>query len=123
MCIVIQHPSSVKQQIVQLLQTREEGHSQHVYNSGLRYLRHYCGNDHKAIDFLTRSKLFWNWWKRQWGLRDEVFITSLKAEEMESIEMRQLIYCTINNAKALASELTIPSAIFKTFCPIINAVL
>ncbi len=40
---------------------------------GEEFLQHKLGKDHYSIPWMTRSKAFWQWWKNQWNLRDDVF--------------------------------------------------
>ncbi len=76
------------------------------YESGLAYLRHYITHDQWGQDMLQRSKLFWNWWKNQWLLRDEAFIHEYH-EELINIQLvtRCSLYYDLHDAAKLASDI------------------
>ena len=65
---------SLKQQIMELLQWKEQTYCDHQYNTGLQYLYLYIPGDPIGMEYLTRSKIFWNWWKNKWADRDLEFI-------------------------------------------------
>lgn len=45
-----------------------------MYFAGLDYLEHYL-RDRQDIGRFERSRIFWNWWKIQWTIREEEFMT------------------------------------------------
>lgn len=63
-----------QQRIIKLLGWDEMQYSQFVYDTGLRYLELYIPTDHAGIDALSRSKIFWAWWRNHWAARDAKFM-------------------------------------------------
>lgn len=99
--------------VIDLLHWNPALYAMLVYNAGLQYLVAYIGNNEAAIDQLTARAEFWNWWKNQWNIRDEVFITEWDGLE-DSIPCRDLesIYKGLHNAQVLACEIHPPRVVY-----------
>lgn len=97
----------MKAVVIKLLQWTELEYAQFQYESGLAYLRHYIPTDKWGQDMLQRSKLFWNWWKNQWLLREEGFYYMENEVQMDKISTDNLrrLYCHLHDAATLASEI------------------
>jgi hypothetical protein len=65
---------TTKQQVISLLRWSEDQYASFQYKMGKQYLQSYISKDPAGIDMLVGSRIFWNWWKNQWMLRDIEFI-------------------------------------------------
>lgn len=99
--------NKVKAVVMQLLQWSELEYANFQYESGLAYLRHYIPTDKWGQDMLQRSRLFWNWWKNQWLLRDECFLAVGKEILTNAVSTENLrrLYFHDHNPATLASEI------------------
>jgi len=101
--------AKTKAVVMTLLQWTELEYAEFQYESGLAYLRHYIPWDKWGQDMLQRSKLFWNWWKNQWALRDESFCamdSEVPTSEVgiSTANLRRLYY-HLHDAAILASDI------------------
>lgn len=99
----------LKAVVIDLLQWDELEYATFQYECGLAYLRHYIPGDNWGQDMLQRSKLFWNWWKNQWTLRDESFC-AMDSEVPTSrvgisTENLRRLYLHLHDAAILASDI------------------
>lgn len=60
--------------VLTLLGWSEEQYAQFKYENGLKYLSMYMNGLHDMIRAAESDKMFWNWWRNCWDLRDQVFI-------------------------------------------------
>ncbi len=65
-----QRQQEVKEKVCAALQWTEEKYAYMQYNCGLYYLVLYLREHVESIRALEGSRLYWNWWKTQWALRD-----------------------------------------------------
>lgn len=92
-----------QQQVMRLLRWDEETYCTFKYESGLTYLRHYTREDADAISWLETHRLFWNWWKNHWNMRDEDFLQlSWKVPDFK----QEHLYRQMHNPGMLAREIT-----------------
>jgi len=84
-----------------LLGWTEQQYCDFQYESGLEYLQAYIPDDQHGIDMLSRSRIFWNWWKNHWAMRDEQFISVAE----EYTKGNEKLYRTMNSSKALTSKI------------------
>jgi hypothetical protein len=64
---------SVKMQILQLLNITEQDYCLLQFETGICYLSlSFSNKDYESL--LLKNRAFWNWWKNQWLLRDELFL-------------------------------------------------
>lgn len=96
--------AQIKQQVCQLLQCTAEQYAVFQYETGLAYLQLYLHGYQPVQYELEASKIFWNWWKNQWAMRDAQF---LQADHRGN---HWAIYLNHNDAAMLASEMR-PNAI------------
>lgn len=58
-----------------------------LFDSGIEYLRRYCGDDEEILSQFSRHQLFWSWFRNHWHIRDYGFIQDTKglsqAEKLE----------------------------------------
>ncbi|MFN4248934.1 MAG: hypothetical protein ACK4EY_14500 [Flavipsychrobacter sp.] len=94
---------STMQQVIELLEWSQEKYCWHKYLTGLEYLNRYTQGDAEAIGWLENQKMFWNWWKNHWTIREEQFI--LSASKMKHRINREVLYMGMNNANSLANEI------------------
>jgi hypothetical protein len=62
------------QNIMTALRWSELEYSNFQMETGFEYLEQYIPTDKLGIHMLTRSRVFWNWWKNHWAQRDEEFL-------------------------------------------------
>lgn len=62
------------QRIIQMLRWTELEYATFINETGLQYLEAYIPGDRAGIDALNRSRIFWNWWKNHWAIRDKQFL-------------------------------------------------
>jgi hypothetical protein len=93
---------SLKARICRLLRWTEEQYFHFQYNSGLTYLEHYVPDEHYAQE-VSKSRIFWNWWKLQWMNRDEVFLEHI-SESSISVSTVEELYLEMNNGVKLTES-------------------
>lgn len=107
----IQHQAqAAMQSIMQLLYWSNHQYTTFQYESGLAYLRLYLHHDSYGIAHLERSKVFWNWWKNHWVLRDKKFLQLANNPPLgdgggANIEWLISQYTNLHNAIALAESI------------------
>lgn len=70
---------SQKMRVCEMLNWDVEQYHMFQYETGINYLTLYIPNDPYGVDQLTRSRIFWAWWKNAWSQRDENFINNANA--------------------------------------------
>lgn len=98
-----------KERIMRLLEWSELQYCEFQYRIGLEYLQAYIQSDPSAIAFLESHRVFWNWWRNQWVLRDEVYLDS--EIYTVGIKYRRNIYTELHNPRALAEGITPPAVV------------
>lgn len=63
-----------QQRIMKMIGWTELEYSAFIHDTGLDYLYRYIPTDYAGIEALIRSRVFWNWWKNQWAIRDAEFL-------------------------------------------------
>lgn len=53
--------------------------AQFVYDCGITYLAKYLPAYPQVVTQITRSTIFWNWWKAHWEKRDIEFLETIDA--------------------------------------------
>ncbi len=95
---------TLQSQVCYLLKWDDQQYSQFIYDCGLEYLRYYIRNESKEIiDHIIRSRIFWNWWKQNWFLRDQVFIDSNPVDL--NVQTWRFIYNGLHDPMILAAEI------------------
>lgn len=67
-----------QEKIIRIMRWDEMQYSQFVYDTGLQYLELYIPTDRVGIDALSRSKIFWAWWRNHWSIRDADYLDIYK---------------------------------------------
>lgn len=93
----------IKQRICSLLGITEEEYAAHQYTTGLNYLQLYLHGLQPATRELEGNRIFWNWWKNLWALRDLRF---LQAQHQGN---HWPIWLNCHDAAMLAAERTAPA--------------
>jgi hypothetical protein len=90
------------QQVASILSWREGALAEFKYQQGIAFLMWYLPCNEQSRNTLERSKLYWNWWKYCWQIRDEAFVVN----GIENIDHhhRQSIYIELHNARLLMIE-------------------
>lgn len=90
---------ALKKAVMELLNWDEMQYCNFQYNQGLKYLDAYIQDDAFRIE---RSRVFWNWWKNHWALRDETILNSHLLTIC--VQGRREVYRDLNDGAKLASE-------------------
>jgi len=91
----------MKQRLIKLLAWSELEYAEFQYNSGIEYLNAYIPDDVHGIDMLLRNRIFWNWWKNHWSIRDQQFLDS----DMDCMDTKKLQRIYIRYNSNLACEI------------------
>ena len=89
---------ALKSKIMELLQWDDLTFGNFQYEQGITYLETYVKDRYP----LETSRIFWNWWKNHWTLRDEDLIN--KGISELAISQRRAVYFDIHDGKYLAHE-------------------
>lgn len=101
-----QKASMLKKCICKLLDWDELQYGYYMMNAGRNYLIYYTNNDEVIIGQMERSRLFWNWWKNHWLLRDEAFFFDNENQLQQlSLQNIQLLYQHTHDALLLSREI------------------
>jgi len=100
---IIAKMQNAKQQVMKLMAWEEVEYNNFQYKMGCQYLQAYIPNCPTQIDELTKSRIFWNWWKNEWLFRDTAFINSdiLKVKPATIVQ----IYLIMNDPDILCNEI------------------
>jgi hypothetical protein len=104
--------ASTDEAVLELLQWEIEQLSWMKYTNGCTYLAMLVGSDAELLSRLENSKLFWNYWKNCWQIRDEVFVHQEGLEE-QRLAVRRDLYNMMHLPKYLLEDVRIPDSIFK----------
>jgi hypothetical protein len=92
----------LKAAIVEILNCSPGQYNEFQYQSGLKYLKAYLPEDEHSAELLTRSKVFWNWWKNHWTNRDEMFLCLHQENPIRDRDVVLQLYTHYNSGKMLA---------------------
>lgn len=72
--------NKAKNDVKAALKWTDDDYNLHLFENGIEYLKLFTGDCEENSFFTeyTQEEIFWNWWKRQYVLLDEVFIAKLK---------------------------------------------
>jgi hypothetical protein len=87
-------------EILELLQIDLAEYATMQYEAGLAYLRAYIPTDPQGMAALERSRIFWNWWKNHWNMRDMAFM--FKVNQFVPVEGIRAYYRFYNDPEKLA---------------------
>lgn len=85
---------STKARIMALLNWSEVDYGNFQYETGLLYLHAYIPDDIEGIDMLTRSRIFWNWWKNHWLQRDQDFLNDAQVQHSHKTLIESMYVCS-----------------------------
>lgn len=97
------------QRVMKLLRWEELEYATFIHQTGLQYLDRYIPDDPIGKNALNRSRIFWNWWKNHWAIRDQQFLDELDADNGGGIIIKAL-YQLYHSPSMLASSIY-PNAI------------
>ena len=94
----------LKSRVCKLLQWDDMQYAEYQYKTGIAYLHWYLPCDDYGRNELERSKLFWNWFKMQWGEHDYAF---LEQEGIKNISPSICfgMYAHLHCPRAMAKEI------------------
>ena len=86
----------LKPHLLGLLAINEDEYAQLVYETGVTWLNNHFGATMlDSLNMMMQSSLFWNWWKRQWQLRDDELIHQYSLLEIDlhdhDVQARQIL--------------------------------
>ena len=94
---------TAKETVMHLMMWTELEYSEFQYKMGCQYLQSYIPKCPDEIDALIANRIFWNWWKNEWLIRDTAFISS-DVDLLRPATRRQ-IYITMNDYDVLRHEI------------------
>lgn len=97
------------QRIMELLRWSELEYATFIHETGLEYLELYIPNDRAGINALSRSKIFWSWWRNHWAIRDRDFIAAAENPDVYFFDYKEQ-YLFWHNPEILAGSIY-PNAI------------
>lgn len=95
----------LKAAMCELLECTPEQYAEFQYQAGLKYLKHYMPNDPTSADNLSRSTVFWNWWRNHWANRDEHFMCLHDRCPIHRRDVKIELYTKYNDGKDLAENI------------------
>lgn len=104
-----QHIDTVKNRVIKALQWNQQQYAQFQYEQGIEFLERYIPNDATGIDYLQRSKIFWQWWKNHWMIRDQRFLCVCGNNKPG--ELLERVYTRMHLAKYLVSDIYPPAVV------------
>lgn len=84
--------NNAKEAVKAALKWSDDDYALHLFDNGVEYLHFFTGDHDEKNSFFTeysQEEIFWNWWKRQYLLLDEVFLAKLPL--CHSTSLQQLI--------------------------------
>lgn len=90
------------QQVMDATGMTELQYCKAMYISGITYLEHYVRVE-EDIKRIERSRIFWNWWKIQWTIREEEYLTYALAHP---VHMRYYLWGKLHDPLILVQERT-----------------
>lgn len=94
-----QKAEAVKQRVITLLGWTDLQYGEFQMKIGRQYLQSYIPRDPDGIDELLKNRIFWNWWRNHWMMRDEQFLVA------EMIQDKLRLYTALHNPEFLTKEI------------------
>lgn len=94
----------IQSNIIQALQWSEQEYANFIYETGIAYLEHYIPEDEHGIALLSRSRVYWSWWKNHWAQRDAQFLW-LFSEECSHSKVLEKMYYGFHDVYTLVNEI------------------
>lgn len=95
----------LKRLVMALLSWTDMRYAEFQYEQGTRYLNAYLDADQYSIEVMENSRIFWNWWKNHWMLRDEEFMRLHHAHPIRRTEIARQLYAQYNKGTMLATSI------------------
>lgn len=114
--------ASVKKQVLSIVSWNETEFAEFQEKVGKQYLQSYISTDPEGIDMLVKSRIYWNWWKNQWLIRDTSYVSS----NVRRLSHRQAfnIYMGLHDADILIQSIYPAGAILDhTYAQMIGEVI
>jgi hypothetical protein len=110
--------TTIKQRICQVLNCTEEQYARHQYECGLNYLALYLHGLEPVSRELEGNRIFWNWWKIHWAMRDRQFLAAKHQGN------HWALYLNMHDPAMLAAEMR-PNAVVlgRSYCKMIGQVI
>jgi len=80
----------IEARVLQLTGLKAPQRAEMVFENAYRFLERYIGQDDWAESYITQSRVFWQWWRLQWRIRDEVFLARVKGRRYGRHQMCSL---------------------------------
>lgn len=90
--------------VLYLLGWDEERYCWYKYMCGLRYLDAYLKGDADGKNLLEHSRIFWNWWKLHWTLREESYLEDAERLDKVKLVTRKKVFFEVHNPFTLAAD-------------------
>lgn len=65
------------QRVLSIMRWDDMEYNRHQYENGMEYLFEFTGGDEAMIDEICKARIFWNWWKLQYKILDELFLRKI----------------------------------------------
>lgn len=95
----------LKQAVIALLQWTEMQYAEFQYEQGTKYLHAYLKGDEYCVRIMEDSRIFWNWWKNHWTIRDAEFIHIANQVTIRRTEIIRQLYRQYNKGTMLATSI------------------
>lgn len=89
--------------ICEILSWTEIDFTNFQYRIGTQYLQSYLSKEPVIVDELIASRIFWNWWRNEWLLRDKNFL--YHAMNNDNLAVLSELYVQFHNVEVLLSDI------------------
>ncbi|MFD2566105.1 hypothetical protein [Pseudotenacibaculum haliotis] len=87
-------------------------YDQTLYDAGIEWIENFWHHNKKAVDIMSQSKIFWNWWSMQWERRTEPCIYKngheLNETNLSRLEKLQVLH-DYNKTHSIGTNLIYPT--------------
>ncbi|NOS92480.1 MAG: hypothetical protein HOP30_11195 [Cyclobacteriaceae bacterium] len=91
-------------QVCRELRWTDVDYTQFQFEQAHAYLAAYLKGDEYSVSVMERRRIFWNWWKNHWNLRDGAFI-EFAANAAFNVDDMRVFYTDIHDGETLAAEI------------------
>jgi hypothetical protein len=91
-------------------------HAEFIEQTGIAYLQALAPDYPQVVTQITKSQIFWNWWKAHWETRDIEFIESIDYEPSPILDPVK-IYKEQHDAQTLAQALYLNGQVLQESYP------
>lgn len=93
---------NLQRKVQSLLGWDQQEYADFIYKGGLAYLERYIPAYPLVVAQISKSLVFWNWWKMHWEKRELQFMEQVYGLEENRDEMLE-IYNDLHDARSLAA--------------------